>query len=44
MSVDVIGDFLTIIRNGIMASKFSVEVPYSKVKHEIAKIFLKKVL
>lgn len=38
MSVDAIGDFLTIIRNGLMASKLSVVVPYSGLKNEIARI------
>lgn len=38
MSVDAIGNFLTIIRNGLMASKSSVEAPYSKMKLEIARI------
>ena len=38
MSVDTIGDFLTIIRNGIMASKPYVLAPHSKVRLEIAKI------
>lgn len=38
MSVDAIGDFLTIVRNGLMASKRSVETPYSKIKLEIVKI------
>ena len=36
MSQDSIGDFLTIIRNGIMASKTHVLVPFSKFKFEIA--------
>lgn len=36
MSVDSIGDFLTIIRNGILASKLSVVAPYSKIRHAIA--------
>jgi small subunit ribosomal protein S8 len=39
MSVDTIGDFLTIIRNGIARSKPSVELPYSKLKHNIALLF-----
>ena len=39
MSVDVLGDFLTIIRNGVAASKPFVKVPYSGVKQEIAEIF-----
>lgn len=38
MSIDAIGNFLTIIRNGVSASKPSVMVPYSKIKHEIASI------
>lgn len=38
MSHDTIGDFLTIIRNGIMASKRSVNAPHSNLKFEIAKI------
>jgi len=38
MSIDTVGNFLTIIRNGIMVTKKSVTAPYSKVKHEIATI------
>lgn len=38
MSKDTIGDFLTIIRNGIMRSKTFVEVPFSKTRFELAKI------
>ena len=38
MSIDTIGDFLTIIRNGRMVSKPSVVAPYSRVKHAIADI------
>jgi small subunit ribosomal protein S8 len=33
--MDVIGDFLTIIRNGIAVSKLSVLIPYSKLKNSI---------
>lgn len=40
MSIDAIGNFLTIIRNGLMASKPFVVAPYSKIKHEIASILL----
>ena len=29
MSIDAIGDFLTIIRNGVMSSKSFVIAPYS---------------
>ena len=36
MSQDSIGDFLTIIRNGIMASKQNVLVPFSKFKADVA--------
>lgn len=38
MSIDVIGNFLTIIRNGLMVSKSFVVAPYSKIKFEIAQI------
>jgi len=38
MSIDTIGDFLTIIRNGLMVSKAFVVVPYSKIKFGLAKI------
>lgn len=38
MSVDTIGDFLTIIRNGLRASKPFVFAPYSRLKEQIADI------
>lgn len=38
MSIDTIGNFLTIIRNGIMASKPYVCTSQSKVNAEIARI------
>ena len=38
MSIDAIGNFLTIIRNGLMASKPFVETPYSKMNMSIAQI------
>lgn len=38
MSVDTIGDFLTIIRNGVMAFKRKLKAPYSNIKNEIATI------
>ena len=38
MSIDAIGDFLTIIRNGVMVSKSFVTAPYSKMRHSIAQI------
>ncbi len=42
MSIDTIGNFLTIIRNGIMASKPLVLVPYSNTRHEIASVLKDK--
>jgi len=36
MSIDILGNFLTIIRNGISRSKPSVAMPYSKLKYELA--------
>ncbi len=38
MSVDFIGNFLTIIRNGTMVAKRSVLAPYSKMCFDIAQI------
>jgi len=38
MSIDTIGNFLTIIRNGLMVSKPFVIASYSKINFEIAKI------
>ena len=38
MSIDAIGNFLTIIRNGIMASKLFVIAPYSRMNNEIAQL------
>ena len=38
MSVDTIGNFLTVIRNGVMGSKRSVVAPYSKMNANIARI------
>lgn len=38
MSIDSIGNFLTILRNGIMSSKLSVNARHSKMNVEIAKI------
>jgi small subunit ribosomal protein S8 len=40
MSVDAIGDFLTIIRNALMASKSSAVAPYSNLKYEVARILV----
>ena len=38
MSIDVIGDFLTIIRNGLMVSKRFVVAPYSRMRFSVAQI------
>lgn len=38
MSIDSVGDFLTIIRNGIMVSKPFVMAPFSKMRLSIAEI------
>lgn len=38
MSIDTLGDFLTIIRNGVLSSKRHVVAPHSKIKQEIASI------
>lgn len=38
MSIDVIADFLTIIRNGVMVSKSFVTAPYSNMRRSIAQI------
>lgn len=38
MSIDTIGNFLTIIRNGVLASKAAVKAPYSVMKYQVAQI------
>jgi small subunit ribosomal protein S8 len=38
MSIDSIGNFLTVIRNGLMVYKRSVRVPFSKMKFAVANI------
>lgn len=38
MSIDTIGDFLTVIRNGVMVNKSFASVPFSRMKHDIALI------
>lgn len=38
MSIDIVGNFLTIIRNGARASKTFVVCPYSNLKKELAQI------
>jgi small subunit ribosomal protein S8 len=42
MSIDSIGNFLTVLRNGIMASKSSVVAPYSGMRHTIATLLKEK--
>lgn len=42
MSVDAIGNFLTIIRNGIMTGKNEITAPYSRLKHEISRVLLEE--
>ena len=38
MSIDTVGDFLTIIRNALAVSKRSAAAPYSRLKEDIAKV------
>lgn len=38
MSIDILGNFLTTIRNGIARSKPFVVAPYSKLKYDLALI------
>ena len=38
MSIDVIGDFLTIIRNALMVRKRSANIPFSSMKMGIAQV------
>lgn len=40
MSIDVIGDFLTIIRNAIAVRKKIADVPFSKMKMGIAEVLM----
>ena len=42
MNTDPIADYLTRIRNGIMANHRVVEIPSSKIKKEITKILFEK--
>lgn len=42
MSVDSIGNFLTIIRNAVKISKPSVDAPYSRMNDAIAQILKKE--
>ncbi len=38
MSMDVVGDFLTVIRNALMVYKRSASLPYSNLKASIASV------
>lgn len=38
MSIDVVGDFLTVIRNALMVYKRTITVPHSSLKADIAKV------
>ena len=38
MSMDVVGDFLTVIRNALMVYKRTITVPHSSLKADIAKV------
>lgn len=40
MMTDTISDMLTRIRNGLMARKSEVVLPYSKFKHSLAKVLV----
>lgn len=40
--MDPIADFLTSIRNGYLAKKDSVSVPYSKTKHTLADLLVSR--
>ncbi len=42
MMTDPIADMLTRIRNAVAVNKTELTLPYSKIKHEIAKILLKE--
>ena len=39
---DPVADLLTRIRNALMRKKMSVNVPYSKLKHELSKLLVKE--
>ena len=38
MSIDTIGNFLTVVRNGLMVNKRSVTVQHSNLKEQVAKV------
>ena len=39
-TTDPIADFLTRVRNAIMARKTHVDIPFSKIKHDLARVLL----
>ena len=39
---DPVADLLTRIRNALMRKKVSVNIPYSKLKHELSKLLVKE--
>ena len=39
---DPVADLLTRIRNALMRKKMSVNVPYSKLKHELSQLLVKE--
>ena len=42
MHTDPIADLLTRIRNGVAVEMPSIDVPYSKIKHEICKVLVEE--
>lgn len=40
--MDPIADFLTCIRNGLRSRRKDVSVPFSKIKHEIARVLMEE--
>ena len=42
MMTDPLADMLTRIRNALMRKKVSVNVPYSKLKHELSQLLVKE--
>ena len=40
--MDPIADFLTVIRNGLAIKRKEVRAPFSRIKHEIARILLEE--
>jgi small subunit ribosomal protein S8 len=42
MHTDPIADMLTRIRNGVAVESPSIDVPYSKIKHEVCKVLVEE--